>query len=147
MINEISILGKKLSDTTLQMHEAIASTAGLSGMDHKYLYLIVENGPITAGELADKAHLTTGAVTGVIDRLEKRKLVNRVFDQADRRKVRIKANKKVLGELLTPLSDKLRQRITNLLETFNAEERTLIERYLNASITVMQEFTEELYSN
>jgi len=144
MITDITALGRKLSDTTIQMHEAIAAAAGLSGTDHKYLYLIIDYGPITAGQLAQRARLTTGAITGIIDRLEKRKLVKRVYDKTDRRKVRIVANKTTVDEILTPLSAQLKERITHLIDTYSPEEQALIKRYLNDSITVMHKFIEDL---
>ncbi len=54
------------------MHEAIAKSAGLTGTDHKYLGLIIQHGEMTAGKLSKLTGLTTGAITGLIDRLEKR---------------------------------------------------------------------------
>src|SRR6187402_1891375 len=80
-------ISRQYSDSSILMHEAIARKAGLSGTDHKYLGLIIQDGEVTAGELSKMTGLTTGAVTGLIDRLEKKKLVKRQFDQDDRRKV------------------------------------------------------------
>src|SRR5882762_5867505 len=91
-IRSISALGKSFSDTTIFMHEVIAKKAGLSGTDHKYLGLIIENGPVSAGELSKLTGLTTGAITGLVDRLEKKKLVKRKFDKSDRRKIVIMPN-------------------------------------------------------
>ena len=43
---------------------------GLSGTDHKCLELVIRApAPITAGQIAQQSGLSTGAVTGVIDRL------------------------------------------------------------------------------
>ena len=51
---------------------------------------IIENGDgITAGTLAVRSGLSAGAVTGVIDRLEKAGLARRVPDPSDRRRVRL----------------------------------------------------------
>ncbi|MCL4641134.1 MAG: MarR family transcriptional regulator, partial [Olivibacter sp.] len=87
-------LSRKYSDTSILMHEAIAREIGLSGTDHKYLGFIIQNGEMTAGELSRLTGLTTGAVTGLVDRLEKKKLVKRKFDSEDRRKVIIVPNTK-----------------------------------------------------
>lgn len=57
---------------SLRMHEAIGQEAGLSGTDHKYLGFIIEKGQMTAGELSQLTGLTTGAVTGLIDRFKKK---------------------------------------------------------------------------
>jgi DNA-binding MarR family transcriptional regulator len=49
-------------------------------------FLNVE-GRMTAGRLAELTGLTTGAITGVVDRMEKAGLVRRERDSEDRRKV------------------------------------------------------------
>ena len=83
MGNDVTKQTRKLSQlyayTSIQMHEAIARKAGLSGTDHKYLGFLIEKGQMTAGELSNLTGLTTGAVTGLIDRFEKKKLVKRQF--------------------------------------------------------------------
>jgi len=56
---------------------------------------IIENrGGLTAGELAAEAGLTTGAVTGVIDRLERVGYARRVPDPADRRRVKVEVTRR-----------------------------------------------------
>ena len=74
------------------MHEAVGRKAGLSGTDHKYLGFLMQNGQMTAGELSNLTGLTTGAITGLIDRFEKKRLVKRQFAEDDRRKVIIEPN-------------------------------------------------------
>lgn len=68
-------------------HQAAALRMGFNPTDVKCAGLLQETGAITAGELAALTGLTTGAVTGVIDRLEKAGLVRRLPDPQDRRKV------------------------------------------------------------
>jgi DNA-binding MarR family transcriptional regulator len=66
--------------------EAIADV-GLNPTDLGALCLLLLHGPAPAGRLAELTGLTTGAVTGVIDRLEEGGFVRREVDVADRRKV------------------------------------------------------------
>src|SRR5690606_40728441 len=73
-IRRIRKLNQAYAYTALQLHEFIGRAAGFSGTDHKYLGFLIQQGPMTAGELARLTGLTTGAVTGLIDRFEKRKL-------------------------------------------------------------------------
>lgn len=75
------------STWTVMFHQAAALRMGFNPTDVKCAGLLQETGAITAGELAALTGLTTGAVTGVIDRLEKAGLVRRVPDPQDRRKV------------------------------------------------------------
>jgi DNA-binding MarR family transcriptional regulator len=60
---------------------------GLNPTDLGSLCLLLLHGPAPAGRLAELTGLTTGAVTGVIDRLEAGGFVRREVDPADRRKV------------------------------------------------------------
>ena len=60
---------------------------GVNPTDLGSLCLMLLHGPAPAGRLAELTGLTTGAVTGVIDRLEKGGFVRRDVDLADRRKV------------------------------------------------------------
>src|SRR5687768_937204 len=102
-IKRIRKLNQMHAFTSIQMHEAVARKAGLSGTDHKYLGFLIEKGQMTAGELASLSGLTTGAVTGMIDRFEKKKLVKRTFAKDDRRKVFVEPNTENIMALLEPL--------------------------------------------
>ena len=70
-----------------------AQRLGVSETDLHCLNIIENAGGVTAGELASQSGLTTGAVTGVIDRLEKRGFARRVADPADRRRVKVEVTK------------------------------------------------------
>ena len=70
------------------MHaRAIAGFAGVHPTDFEAMDVLDWTGPITAGELAKRIGLTSGAVTGVIDRLEREGWVRRTSDPNDRRRV------------------------------------------------------------
>lgn len=66
-----------------------AARLGVSDTDMRCLNIIENSCGITAGELAAGSGLTAGAVTGVIDRLEKHGYARRVPDPDDRRRVRV----------------------------------------------------------
>ncbi len=53
----------------------------------KTVSVLLQEGPLTAGQISKRLSLTTGAVTNVIDRLERRELLKREPDGTDRRKV------------------------------------------------------------
>lgn len=70
------------------MHNVtVAQRVGLGGSDLQFLTLLGQHGPLAPGRLAELAGLSTGTVTGVIDRLEKGGYVRRERDTTDRRKV------------------------------------------------------------
>ena len=66
-----------------------AKRLGVNRTDLHCLNAIENAGGMTAGELAGAAGLTTGAVTGVIDRLERAGYARRVPDPEDRRRVKL----------------------------------------------------------
>src|SRR5258707_5633352 len=65
----------------------VADRAGVSSSDLECLDFLNLEGRVTAGRLAEVTGLTTGAITGVVDRLEKAGFVRRERDESDRRKV------------------------------------------------------------
>jgi len=67
--------------------KAVADRAGISSSDMDCMDFLNVEGRMTAGRLAELTGLTTGAITGVIDRLEKAGFVRRERDESDRRKV------------------------------------------------------------
>src|SRR5690349_13243845 len=67
-----------------------AEVLGLNRTDLHCLNIIENSGGLTAGELAAQAGLTNGAITGVLDRLEKAGFARRVADPADRRRVNVR---------------------------------------------------------
>ena len=137
-------ISRNYSDASILMHENIARKVGLSGTDHKYLGLIIKKEEMTAGEIAEITGLTTGAVTGLIDRLEKRKLVKRKADKDDRRKVLIVPNTQNAMELLQPIFNDLRQRTQELTDTFSETEINVIERYFISATEIMKTVTKNL---
>lgn len=99
---------------------------------------------MTAGELSHLTGLTTGAVTGLIDRFEKKKLVNRRFAEDDRRKVIIEPDTKNIMALLAPLYKDFRRKSQDLLESFSNKEIKIIESYFLKAIGIMNETTNKL---
>ena len=94
---------------TVLHFNAVSRRTGLSVTELEALYAIKQKQPITAGDIARTVGLTTGAVTGLLDRLQDAGLVRRANDPADRRRVLVtivadaKVAKKV-QELYGPLT-------------------------------------------
>lgn len=123
IIQAINQKFREISTETIMFHQAVADVLGLHITDHKGLDLIYRYGPMPAGRLAELTGLTTGAVTGIIDRLEEAGYVRRVNDPKDRRRTIIKPsrNKKLerkLEDSFTPLS----MRMSKLLASYSDNE-------------------------
>jgi len=70
------------------VHSLLAAEAlGLAPTDLVGMCLLQLHGPATPGWLAEMTGLSTGAVTGVVDRLERAGYVTRARDPHDRRRV------------------------------------------------------------
>src|SRR5712692_2814137 len=72
-------------------HRVVADRLRLNSTDHAFLDLI-KAGPVTPGQLARHFDLTTGAVTLVLDRLERRGFISREHDSEDRRRIIVHAD-------------------------------------------------------
>jgi DNA-binding MarR family transcriptional regulator len=109
-----------------------AKRLGVNETDLHCLNIIENAGGITAGALAVEAGLTTGAVTGVIDRLERVGFARRVGDPGDRRRVKVEVTKAFYTR-----ADKIwgppRAAWGRMLSKFSAEELELIMDFLRAS--------------
>lgn len=143
-LQQFRAISRQYSDSSILLHEAIARKAGLSGTDHKYLGILIQHGEMTAGELSKMTGLTTGAVTGLIDRLEKKELVKRQFVKDDRRKVIIVPNIPNTMKLLEPLFAGLQEKTAALLSSFSDAEIQVIEKYFVGAIQIMNETAENL---
>jgi DNA-binding MarR family transcriptional regulator len=60
---------------------------GINRTDGRCLDILDQNRRMTAGELAKASGLTTGAITTLLDRLERKGYVRRIRDEVDRRRV------------------------------------------------------------
>ena len=110
-----------------------AERLGVSATDLHCLNIIESNGGVTAGELARLSGLTTGAVTGVIDRLERIGYARRVADPADRRKVNVEVTNEFYAradEIWGPLAADWESTLTN---RFTAAELDLLIEFLSTT--------------
>ncbi|MGZ8403385.1 MAG: MarR family transcriptional regulator, partial [Rhodoplanes sp.] len=93
-------------------------------------------GRVTAGELAGATGLTTGAITGLIDRLEKAGLARRERDERDRRKVFVRPLPRVATDIM-PLYASLQARMCKLMLELSDQEIERMLAFLSASRDVL----------
>src|SRR3954471_10663953 len=99
----------RLSGVTNDIADQVtADYLGLNRTDTRCLDIIERLDGVSAGRLASEAGLSTGAVTTVLDRLERAGYARRVPDAGDRRLVLVEltpATRRELQELYAPLAD------------------------------------------
>jgi DNA-binding MarR family transcriptional regulator len=78
---------RRSQNATDRFDQAVADAIGINRTDMRCLDVISREGPVPAGRLADETGLTTGAITTVLDRLERAGFARRVRDPDDRRRV------------------------------------------------------------
>ncbi len=99
---------------------------------------------MTAGDLATHTGLTTGAITGVIDRLEKMGLVERKKEATDRRKVIIEPNKEKSYQLLGNSFHLLQTKVAAMFSQYTEAELDIIEKFMAQSTEMLQSVIDEL---
>lgn len=77
----------RAGESERRLRQAAADRLGLGITDLDALLLLDEAGPLTAGRIAEALAITTGAVTGLVDRLERAGWVQRTRHETDRRQV------------------------------------------------------------
>jgi DNA-binding MarR family transcriptional regulator len=135
-------LGRELSTTSIFLHQAIASKIGLNVTDTRCFELMsrYSQPPLTAGDLARATGLTTGAVTGILDRLEKAGLVERFRDPSDRRKVFVRPRPEAL-QRIGHLYQGLAAASLKLASSYSTKELRLISDYLEGSLQILRDQT------
>jgi DNA-binding MarR family transcriptional regulator len=123
--------------------DALADRLGLNATDLRCLELVIAEPGLTAGRLAERATLTTGAVTGVLDRLESAGFVRRQPDPADRRSVTISAVDARAAEVRAAL-DPLSKAVAAALGKLSGGERSAVFEFLEATRAAVDEETARL---
>ena len=114
---------REISTETIMFHQAVADILGLHITDHKCLDLIHHFGAMPAGRLAELTGLTTGAVTGIIDRLEEAGYVRRTDDPNDRRRIIVEPSKNKKWERkIEAIFIPLHERMHKLLSSYSESE-------------------------
>lgn len=137
LLEKLWDLGRSTSTQTVFLHQAIAQSVGLNATDTKVIDLVLR-GPsdsVTAGWLSEMTGLTTGAITHILDRLEKRRFIERARDEQDRRKVLIRVRPEAL-EPLVPKYEAVGKAFMRVIEEYDDRSLRLICDYLEKTSVV-----------
>src|ERR1700677_1946500 len=111
-----------------RFHDAVAAYFGINRTDLRCLDILDLSGQQTAGELAAQMGMSTGAVTAMLDRLEKTGYVRRLRDPADRRRV-----------LVEP-AELARERGWEVYRPFEEQTVPMFARFTDEQLTVVRDF-------
>jgi DNA-binding MarR family transcriptional regulator len=113
---------------TDRFDQAVADALGLNRTDMRCTDVLDREGRVTAGRLAEATGLTSGAITTVIDRLERAGFARRVQDPADRRRV------------LVELTPEMRDRGRSFYVPHAEMAERLYKRYSEDELKLVLEF-------
>ena len=141
---------KAQSALTIFYDQCVAERLGLNPTDHKCLTVILKpvltgySRPMTPGEVARVTGLTTGAVTGVLDRLEQAGFVQREHDPEDRRRIIIRPNMERIHSEAGPIWDWLTHAFTDCCTQYSEDELRLLIGFTVRSQELLKGATERL---
>lgn len=131
---------RTMSTRSVMLSQAIATRLGISPTELETMEILSAGGPLAAGRLAELTGLTTGAITGVVDRLERSGFVRRERDADDRRRVIIHLvpdRGHRIGRLFEPVA----RAMAELHSRYSDEELALIVDYTQRANAVGLEQT------
>jgi DNA-binding MarR family transcriptional regulator len=120
---------RKICAHAVLFSQAVAERLGMHPTDLECLGIIAEMGPITPGRLAGLTGLTTGAITGLVDRLERAGFARRVPNPHDRRSV-----------IVEPLTEQAMREIGPIFASMTRAMDALAARYSDEELAVILDF-------
>ena len=145
LLDALRLALMRMGNTNVLFTHTIAGSVGLSATEFECLDKLGDAGPVSAGQLAEITGLTSGAVTGLVDRLERAGLARREADPNDRRKVIIHAveNREMLDKIIK-LYQPVAQYYREIAGHYNDEQIATIVEFMNASIEATEKYGDEL---
>ena len=127
-IADLMRAGRETSRLSMMFRYAIAERLGLTVSDLECLDYLADIGFATAGQVAERTNLTTGAVTSMLRRLQQAGYVTAERDPADRRRVIVTLRAERIAELERPY-ERFAERAERLIEGYSVEEVRLLVRH------------------
>jgi len=131
LIDALNSVIREVSGQGVLYSQLVAGRLGINSTDLECLDYVMR-APVTPGALAEITGLTTGAITGVIDRLERAGFVYRDRDPEDRRKVYVRALPAV-EERIVPLFEPMERSAMGVLSRFDDDQLALILDFMTSS--------------
>jgi DNA-binding MarR family transcriptional regulator len=134
---------RSLSEAMPQHTMAAAHHLGISGSEVRALNVVSSHRGLTAGELGAALGVTSGGITGIVDRLERIGHLRREPDQSDRRRVKVEVTEEA-GQVAREMLSGLNQEIRLLLQDRTPAELVLLEAFLLQLAGAMRRSAREL---
>jgi len=140
-----NLMGRELSNAVVFFHEAVAAHVGMNAAEWKCLGLLDQHGSLTASRLAELSGFTTGAITGIVDRLERGGYVRRNSNPEDRRSVIVEAvYVKELKDRVIPIFQSLGEAMALVAGRYSKSELAAVTKFLSETTAVLRNETVKL---
>src|SRR3982750_3851712 len=143
LMQELESAMRRSSGQGVIFAQAVAAWAGISSSDLECMDFLNLEERVTAGRLAELTGLSTGAITGVVDRLEKAGYVRRERDENDRRKGFIAAVPENVAKI-GKFYQHMQRAMLKEWDSYSDAELRLLLRFMTRGYTTMLAATEEL---
>jgi DNA-binding MarR family transcriptional regulator len=143
-------LDRALRETSAQsvlFSQAVADRVGMNPTDLESLDILARHGPMTAGRLAELTGLTTGAITGLVDRLERRGYARREPHPTDRRSVIVKPLIENAERDLAPSYAAMSMAMDELMSRYGDDDLVVILDFMTRAAAVTAEQIASLRGN
>jgi DNA-binding MarR family transcriptional regulator len=138
-------LHRALATATIAFHEALARRIGMSAAEQKVYGALAQLGVATPSQLVKASGLTSGAITGIVDRLERAGYARREPNPGDRRSLLVRPlQTEKVGRLQVPHFQSLGAAMAKLTTRYTPEELVRIRSYLSDTAEVLRKETERL---
>ncbi|WP_269746731.1 MarR family transcriptional regulator [Catenuloplanes japonicus] len=127
-LTDLMRAGRETARLSTVFRSAIADRLGLTVSDLECLDFLADSGPTTAGRIAARTNLTTGAVTSMLRRLQQAGFITADRDPADRRRVIVTLRPERAADLEHPYAH-FAARAAQLISHYTADELTLLLRH------------------
>jgi len=142
LVERVDQAVRRMGAQSVMTSQAIAARFDLHTTDLECLDLIFMRGRVTAGELARATGLTSGAVTALIDRLERAGYVARVADRKDRRRVLVQVRREAVAPIQS-VYEPMQRQMHGLWSTFGAQQLRIVADFLERSTDLAVACTEK----
>jgi DNA-binding MarR family transcriptional regulator len=127
-----------------RLDAAVARRLGAPPVEFKAMDHLHEAGQLTPGQLADRLGLTSGAVTALLDRLERLGWAQRERHPSDRRSVIVKRAFPEAESEAMAIYDELLHRLERVAARMTAAERTATLEFLEEARRVIADHADEV---
>jgi DNA-binding MarR family transcriptional regulator len=132
LLSEVRIALRSFTNAEAVLDDAAVDVLGINRSDGRCLDILDQSGPLTAGELARRADLSTAAITALVDRMERAGYVTRVRDTVDRRRVLI-ADTQRAESRCAAIWGPINEEGAGFLDGFTDDELRLVTRFMEGA--------------